>query len=47
MSVIKIEAHGKHQESASADFHAKTATRESIKIMIHVHEVHSASAKTV
>ena len=50
LSVINIEAHtkrtkSKYQKSDLADFHAKAATTESTKVMTHVDEVHSASAK--
>ena len=34
-----------HQENVLADFHVKAATTESIKIVAHVDEVPSASAK--
>lgn len=39
---MKIEAHSKYQESVVADFLAKAATTESIKVMTHVDEVQSA-----
>ena len=43
--VIKSEAHIKYQENVLADFHAKAAVTESIRVMTHVDEVHSASVK--
>lgn len=50
IAVIEIEADTKrtkpeYQRSALPDFNAKTTAPESIKIVAHVVEVHSASAK--
>lgn len=50
IAVIKIETHTKrtepeYQGDALADFHAKAEAIESIKIVAHVDEVHSASAE--
>ena len=49
-SVIKIEAHiigtePECQRNAPPDFRARAAAIESIKIVAHVDEVYSASAK--
>ena len=50
IAVIKIEAHTKsteseHQGNGLADFHVKAAATESVKIVAHADEIHSASAK--
>ena len=50
LSVIKIEAHTKrteheYQGNALAAFHTRAGAIESIKIVAHVDEAHSVSAK--
>lgn len=50
MTVINTEAHTKRTEpeyhgSSLDDFHAKATARDSVKIVAHVDDINSASAK--